>query len=219
MLIQFLLLFSMLIFILLYNTFRIEGLTNPYNSHSTPTSYLLIGDSMLKNDTYVDKGYSVTDQLRQYAPVDIVARDGAKIRDISQQLRAYHPSSSSPETTAVISIGGNNILEEIPFYNEEDIDTLFDEYKNTIIHINKILKIPPKQIILCNIYYPPSYIYRKYDKTITTWNKRLDKFASRSGFKILNVATTMNAEEDYTHEIEPSRIGGGKIVEELNGLF
>ena len=217
MIFQFLLL--ILIFILLYNTFRIEGLTNPYTSPGTPTSYLLIGDSMLKNDTYVDTGYSVTDQLRQYAKVETVARDGAKVSDISQQLRSYHPSSSSPAPTAVISIGGNNILEEIPFYNEKHIDNLFDEYKNTVIHVEKTLQFPPKHIILCNIYYPPSYMYRKYDKTITTWNKRLDKFASRHKFKILNVATTMNAEEDYTHEIEPSRIGGGKIVEELKGLF
>jgi hypothetical protein len=41
--------------------FRIEGLTNP---QLRPQTVLLIGDSMLKNYTYVDKGYSVSDQLR-----------------------------------------------------------------------------------------------------------------------------------------------------------
>ena len=218
MVIQFLLLFSILIllFIIRSNMFRIEGLTN---SQLRPQPVLLIGDSMLKNDTYVDKGYSVSDQLRQYTKVDIVARDGAKVQDISQQLLAYQPSSSSPAPTVVISIGGNNILEEIPYYNEEDISSLFDEYKNTIIHIKNTLPTESRNIILCNIYYPPSYMYRKYDKTITTWNKRLDQFASKHKFKILNVATAMNAEEDFTHEIEPSRIGGGKIVETLKGLF
>ena len=212
MVVQFLLLFCLLIII--HNTVRIEGLTN--SKRSLPSSYLLIGDSMLKNDIYVNKGESVSDQLRKYTKVDIIAEDNAKIQDIAHQLQSYTPTS--PASDLVISIGGNNILEEIPFYNGPDVDNLFDEYKNTIIHIKKTLKIPPNHIILCNIYYPPSYIFRKYDKTISKWNKLLNRFASTNGFKILNVATTMNAEEDFTHEIEPSHIGGGKMVAALNGL-
>jgi len=208
--IQFLLLFCLLI--LIYNTVRIEGLTNPLQ----PASYLLVGDSMLKNDTYVDMGDSVSDQLSKYAKVEIVAQDGAKILNVPTQLASFSPAD--PSTKVVFSIGGNNILEEIPFYNETDIESLFDEYKNTIIHIKNTLPIEPHNIILCNIYYPPSYIFRKYDKTITKWNKLLDSFASSNGFKILNVATTMNEQEDFTHEIEPSRIGGGKMVAALTGL-
>ena len=205
--IQFLLLLSILM--LIYYTVRIEGLTNPSNSRSK--SVLLLGDSVLKNDTYVDKGDSVTDQLRNYADVNIVAQDGAKILDIPRQLQSYQLQPTA--TKIVISIGGNNILEEIPFYNEEQIDNLFDEYKNTILHINS------SNIILCNIYYPPSYMYRKYDKTITKWNKLLDAFAKQHSFKILNIANIMNEQEDFTHEIEPSHIGGNKIVQALKQVI
>ena len=211
--IQFLLLLSILM--LIYYTVRIEGLTNPSNTRSK--SVLLLGDSVLKNDTYVDKGYSITDQLRNYVDVNIVAQDGAKILDISRQLQSYQLQPTANKI--VISIGGNNILEEIPFYNEEHIDNLFDEYKNTILHIKNVLQIRSSNIILCNIYYPPSYMYRKYDKTITKWNKLLDAFAKQHSFKILNIANIMNEQEDFTHEIEPSRIGGNKIVQALKQVI
>lgn len=208
--IQFLILFSILIVI--YKTFDIEGLTNM--SQPKPL-VILIGDSMLKNDSYVEDGQSVSDLLRSYAPVDIVAQDSAKIQDISQQLHLHQLGSTA---TVVFSIGGNNILDEIPSYNGADIDNMFDEYKQTILNQQAHHQLLSKHIILCNIYYPPLPIYEKYYLTIAKWNKLLDEFAGLRGFKILNVADIMNNKEDFTNEIEPSFVGGKKMVEALKEM-
>ena len=110
-------------------------------------TYILLGDSILKNDAYVSNGKSI-----EYLLVDknknihCYAKDNSKIVDIYSQISKIPIELNSPNTLVFISAGGNDILSHYVDQNQDITNTsvlkpMFSAYKNLIKSIqNKITK-------------------------------------------------------------------------------
>lgn len=178
---------------------RIEGFSSKH--------IVLLGDSILKNDTYVKSNQNITKLLEQKGYViNCLAKDNALVENMYSQIN--HFKDINTDAYYVISAGGNNILQH------RDMDVAFREYKHFVTRLAKY--ILRDKIILCTIYYPPTYTH--YFTKIKEWNTELITFA-KDKYKLLRVDKFMNEDSDFTHRIEPSYIGSKKIVYYLNNIL
>ena len=99
-----------------------EGLTNNDN-------IVLIGDSILNNANYVPSGKSVFDILKTRTNNILnVAKDGATIIDLYEQLDKIPVELNKSETYLFISIGGNDILNKRLNLDSAEVTKLFNNY-------------------------------------------------------------------------------------------
>lgn len=130
--------------------------------HSGKQTYILLGDSILNNNAYVNDGKSVENLLyeRTNGKTICLAKDNSKIIHIYSQLEAIPESLNNNFTTIFLSVGGNDILS---FLEEQEknvkksnknnaIDSIFDSYKNLIKSIQST--IPNANLVLLDIYFP-----------------------------------------------------------------
>jgi hypothetical protein len=173
---------------------------------------VLMGDSILKNDTYVKKGHSVGDLVKSsHINTIVVAVDGGMIPDLNKQFNNIPSEVLTLNPTTVISIGGNDILQAYIFGDVNDysiVDEMFNRYKRFLDSINK------QNIVLCTIYYPRSSLYVRYYDLIELWNNKLIVYANTNNYKIIYLDEKINKSEYFTHDIEPSEMGG-RIISDI----
>ena len=136
---------------------------------------ILIGDSIFQNENYVEEGESIEDLLQHKATV--VAKDNAKILDVYDQLN-FIPESENIETNVIVVSAGGNDLDYIykDLGKDENLDIIFNNYKELIMEINKKTKT---QIVLSTIYYPTSKDYKPYLPIVKEWNKLVIDFRQK----------------------------------------
>ena len=195
-----------------YNSYKFkEGF---YVNNKT---YILLGDSILKNDAYVSNGKSI-----EYLLVDknknihCYAKDNSKIVDIYSQISKIPIELNSPNTLVFISAGGNDILSHYVDQNQDItntsvLKTMFSAYKNLIKSIQN--KIPKAKIILLDIYYPNNLTYKKFHYIIKEWNSMIYDYANLQNFKVIRISSYLTQNEDFSFGIEPSSNGGKKIAD------
>ena len=111
-----------------------------------------------------------------------------------------------------VSIGGNDLLNVYENNDTNDtnlFDMIWNLYKSTILNLSRITQC---NIILTDIYYITDSNYARYIPIIEKWNANLYTFANNHNFKVFKISKLLTKPEDFTNGIEPSIIGGTKMV-------
>ena len=206
--------------------------TDIRKSSSSLHSILLMGDSILKNNSYVKYGYAVEDILRLNTDIRfyMFAKENAKISDVYNQLQEleyidiavynnFFDISNDGTTLLFLSVGGNDILEYYKLngvITSNEINTIFNKYKLLITAIRN--KLPYIRIKLINLYHVNNDKYRDINQSIDLWNTLLNEYASDSNNKvdgIMDLTHLITAPDDLRQIIEPSEVGGKKIANKI----
>ena len=223
----YLYIFILLCFILAvsyYNTlvYANNSFTESFNSDKQ--SFILLGDSILKNDAYVPNKNNICSLLieRTNGKTICLAADDSKIVNIYNQISNIPENLNNTNTTIFLSVGGNDILSQIenkdenPFNNTKLLETIFVSYKKLVKSIQD--KLPDANIVLVDIYYPDNSKYEKYHAIINKWNNQIYDYAKNSKNNInsvLKISTILTQKDDFTVDIEPSSKGSEKLIESI----
>ena len=188
--------------------------------NSDKQSFVLLGDSILKNDAYVSDGKSVENLLieRTNGKTTCLAIDHSKIVDVYSQIDKIPDNLNSNLTTIFLSAGGNDILTHYVDQGNDSTDTsilgtMFAAYKNLIKSIQK--KLPNANIVLLDIYYPDNMTYKQYHSVIDSWNKMIYEYATQNGLSVLKISGVLTKPDDFSFGMEPSAIGSRKLVDAI----
>ena len=88
-------------------------------------------------------------------------------------------------------------------------DMIWNLYKSTILNLNRNTQC---NVILTDIYYITDSTYAKYIPIIKKWNNNLYQFANKHNFNVFKISKILTKPQDFTNGIEPSVIGGTKMV-------
>ena len=203
-----------------YNTLR--NRREPFESNTT--TIVLLGDSILKNNAYVENGNSVEDILikKTEGRTRCLAKDQATIGSMKTQLDLVPPDLNNANTTVFLSVGGNDIIqtyvEELKTY-ESDKDALikvFADYTDLVKRIRK--QMNKAKLVLVDIYYPTSDKYKDYHPLIKDWNALLHQYAANKQNNIdgvLKISEVVTKSDDFTFDYEPSDKVGVKIADQI----
>ena len=205
-----------------FNTYCNTAYKESFNTEKQ--TFVLLGDSIFKNDAYVSDGKSVEKLLeeRTNGKTKCLAVDQAKIIDIYDQIESIPEDINNTNTTIFLSAGGNDIL---TYYVENDkgnktdpniLNPMFSAYKKVVKNIQS--KFPNTNIVLLDIYYPENLKYKQYQPIISEWNKKIYKYAEdpkNNIASVLKISTILTSKEDFSFGIEPSSKGGEKMVESI----
>ena len=206
-------LLSIIIIVHFFSTTR-EGFT------TKPQTIILLGDSILKNDIYVE--LSVEDMLKKQVDCDIVslARDKTTVVDVYKQIDNIHEGLNRPSTLIFLSVGGNDIIENYidgPMdvtKNKDYINKIFESYQLLIKSLQ--VKADKSRIFLLDIYYPKDKKYETYYPLIDIWNKKQREYVDKSNIEgIVKISDKLTQPEDFVFSIEPSVRGGKKIADAI----
>ena len=216
------------LYILILICFIVEvSYWNTYNSFKesfNPNSdmFILLGDSILQNGIWISEGKSIDYILneRTKGKTLSLAVDGSKIVDVYSQINEI-PSNINKITRIFLSVGGNDILYHYVENNNDPTNTdvlipMFSAYKKVVQAIQS--KLPNANIVLLDIYYLDNLKYSKFHNVIGKWNDLIYKYAEDKKNNIeavLKISEILTKPEDFTFDIEPSSIGGVKLVNEI----
>ena len=216
----YLYIFFLFCFLFFYNVN--EGFIN----NQTEKTYILLGDSILKNDSYVSDGKSIENLIaKRTKNVYCFAEDNSKIVDVYSQINEISIEFNSPNTLIFLSVGGNDILTHYVDQNQDITDTsvlkpMFSSYKNVIETIQN--KLPNVKLILLDIYYPDNLQYRQFHSIIKEWNSMIYDFAKNPKnniYSVIRISRRLTQNEDFSFGIEPSSSGGKKIANLILGTY
>ena len=204
---------AVLVFYLYWNTFE------TFNNKAAikPSTIILLGDSILKNNIYVEDGQSVEDYLskKTEATIHCFAKDDSVIINVYTQLYKLHANdttnTNTTKTCIFLSIGGNNILR-----GEETVSRIFKQYIELVEKIQE--DMPKTKIVLINLYYPTDEKYQKYYSSIQNWNELLEAYAKDQHIDVLDASIILTKSSDFTYDIEPSEIGGNKLANKIASI-
>jgi lysophospholipase L1-like esterase len=190
-----------------------EESKEPFSSN---TVMVLLGDSVLKNESYVQSGLSVSEYLKSKVPSTYsYALNDSTIVDVYHQLGQIPLDYNHPNCCIFFSVGGNDILSN-HVENIESLRPIFIAYTKLIRSIKT--RMDKSKLFLVNIYYPSSLKYSQYTPILAEWNKMIDDYAYNSANNIAGVVRLneiLKEKSDFTHEIEPSESGGLKVAEAI----
>lgn len=183
---------------------------------------VLLGDSILKNNSYVSDGKGVDNILEERnAKVFSLAENNSKIVDVYGQISKIPLDINYASTTIFLSSGGNDILS---FYVDQHGDTTDTGFLNTMLAAYKKLvksiqtRMNSCKIVLVDIYYPTSNQFAQYKPILEKWNELISSYARENSLGLLEISKTVTGSEDFTLGIEPSEKGGTKIAEQILGF-
>ena len=190
-----------------YKTLK-EGLTN----NKTQT-IILIGDSVLNNENYVQSGKSVSEQLQnKFSNVINLSNDGATIQDLYGQIDNISNDLNNSSTYIFISSGGNDILNKKSGLSANELTNIFNLYLRFIKSLKT--KLPNAKINILNLYLPTNPKYQSYKSTIDTWNTLIEQNSKNIGemYIVVDIHSVLTSSEDFVYDIEPSEKGSEKIA-------
>ena len=220
----YLYIFILISFVCLVSYYNTYMATHMEAFTAKPQTFILLGDSILKNDAYVSDGKSVDDLLKERTNGASICRavDHSKIVDIYSQLEKLPAEMDSSSTTIFLSAGGNDILSnyvdrEKDVTDSTTINTIFTDYKKLINNIQT--KFSKANIVLMDIYYPTDSKYKKYYTVINEWNEMVYDYSSKQYFSVVKISNLLTKPEDFSNEVEPSYNGSKKIVEAIMSAY
>jgi hypothetical protein len=201
-----------------YNTLFASLYTEHFENNSI-LNYILMGDSVLNNYSYVSDGENIEALLKKYSPnsnIVNLANTDITISQIPPQidkLSQLSEKQNNRNTIIFLSVGGNDILDNVENNKKPDFDHMFKEYKKLIESI-KIVS-PESKLYLLDLYFPRNKENQQYWPIITEWNNKFTRFAFDNNVSIFKVSSILTEPDDFTNKIEPSAIGGKKIVDAI----
>jgi hypothetical protein len=217
------LLFYIIFFIFIAILFYIEF--NYYSknleSFSNNDSIVLLGDSILKNNSYVRNGQSIEDILREKKSDKLYcfALNNSTIVDIYSQINNIPLNLNNENTSIFLSSGGNDILLQYVDKHDSDVsdmnilNVIFIAYKKMVKSLHT--KMNKSKIVLIDIYYPTSIQFSQYNHIIREWNLLIEKYANENSYGLLQISKIVTSSDDFTLSIEPSEKGGEKIAQNI----
>ena len=191
--------------------------------NSSKQTFVLLGDSIFKNNNYVSDGNSVDYLLSQKTQNKTIclATDDSTIVDVYNQISNVPDGLNNSTTTIFLSIGGNNIIShyvnnEYDSENADILGTIFAAYKKLVKIIQS--KLPNANIVLLDIYYPENLTYKQYHPIINKWNNMIytySKLSKNNIYGVLKVSNILTQPDDFTLGIEPSATGSKKLVDAM----
>ena len=159
-----------------YNTLLGSDLLQEPFVPGNEKTYILLGDSILKNNNYAKHGKGIDDLLieRNEGNVTSLALDNSTIVDVYKQISSIPIDKNTPDTLIFLSVGGNNILQNYVEQSNNDLNditylkTIFAAYKTLVRTLRE--KMTQSQLVLVDIYYPENVKYQVYRDLITKWN-------------------------------------------------
>ena len=198
------------------------------------TQLVLLGDSIIDNKTYVlDGEFSVLEhiQSKSETPVTQLALDGATTDDvISNQINVIPFGTSH----IVLSVGGNDLLNEIGFLMEDFkytpnqvlkrchslIAPITQKYESIVSQLQTTSRA---NLLLCTVYEGNLEDSAIYDDIaissramLSLFNDSIYKIHNMFKTEILELRNIFVSPEDYANPIEPSHIGGEKFAKAIN---
>ena len=191
-------------------------------SFSSNKSIVLLGDSILKNNSYVTDGKGVDNIIEERSDKNIelysLAENNSKIVDVYSQINKIPLSINNKSTTIFLSSGGNDILS---FYIDQHGDTTDTGFLNTMLAAYKKLvksiqtRMDLCQIVLLDVYYPTSNQFAQYKPILEKWNSLIATYARENSLGLLQISQIVTSNDDFTLGIEPSEKGGQKIAQSI----
>jgi len=188
---------------------------------------VLLGDSIFDNTPYVPRGADVLTQLRALVPastrVEMLARDGARMRDLPRQLQLVPHEA----THVLISIGGNDVLQHVAVLDAparsvsqallvlaERVATFEREYAETLA----AARSSRRKTTVCTIYegaLAPS-MATAARTALALFNDAIVRTASELQLDLIELRLVCTETADYVSAIEPSAQGAAKIARRLH---
>ena len=223
--------FYLYIFILCLIIIGVSSFTHYYKyyvlkehfSNNSSKTYVLLGDSIIKNNSYVKNGKGIDDILNEKTNGNsyCYAKNDSKIVDIYSQLDSIPSDLNNKNTIVFLSVGGNDILnnyvdKDVNVKNTKILEPIFNSYKKLIESIQT--KMNESKFVLIDIYYPTNIKFAQYKPILEEWNKMISDLASSSSnnnLQVLNISNVLIESTDFTLNIEPSETGGEKISNQI----
>lgn len=216
-----------LVFIILavsfYTQYKYESMNMEsfLNNNNTKNNIVLLGDSILKNNSYVKNGQSIEDILRENKGDNLycLALNNSTIVDVYSQIDSIPLELNNENTSIFLSSGGNDILSQYVDKHDSDVsdthvlNVIFIAYKKMIKSLQT--KMNKSKIVLIDIYYPTSNQFSQYKPIVQEWNKLLEKYAREKSYGLIQISKSVTASDDFTLSIEPSEKGGEKIARSI----
>jgi len=205
----------------IYNQSNIEEFTT--NKNINNTSYqkhvVLLGDSVFKNNAFVNPSYAIEELLRKKTndKVHCLAKDGALIKDVYNQIDYIPYECNNKESIIFLSIGGNNLLKNnIRLHKSDTANDIFKTYKELVKKLKT--SFSKCKLVLLNLYIPPNINKIKkndyFVENIKIWNNKVYNYVTSNNntFNLLKIDTLLYKPDDFVSNYEPSIKGGYKIV-------
>ena len=196
-----------------------------FSSNKSSRSIVLLGDSILKNNSYVTDGKGVDNiieerSLKNDQNIELysLAENNSKIVDVYSQINKIPLDINNKSTIIFLSSGGNDILS---FYVDQHGDTTDTGFLNTMLaaYKNLIKSIQTRmnlcQIVLLDIYYPTCNQFAQYRPILEKWNGLIATYARENSLGLLQISQSVTSNDDFTLGIEPSEKGGEKIAQSI----
>jgi hypothetical protein len=190
------------------------------SNNKSDKTYILLGDSILKNNSYVKNGKGIDNILNEKTNnnTHCYAKDESTIVDIYSQLDSIPSEMNEKSNTIFLSVGGNDILnnyadKEVSVKDTKVLGPMFNAYKTLIKSIQT--KMNDSKLILLDIYYPRNIKLAQYKPILQEWNKMISDFASTNNLQVINISNILIESTDFTLNIEPSETGGKKIADNI----
>ena len=208
---------------------------------------VLAGDSIFDNGSYVpgqpDVAQQLRNQLGEDSNVTLLAIDGDVTKDVHNQL------TQLPEDTShlFISVGGNDALGLLHIFTDpvssvgegflkfSRVQTTFQQEYKAMLENALSLNIPTT---ICTIYKPcfyhpdmsrvGSYVGNGVTITdlqnvsvtaLTAFNDVILQEAVTTGIPLMDLRVMYDNVADYANPIEPSTIGGQKMVSVMESII
>jgi hypothetical protein len=196
-----------------------------FSSNKISRAIVLLGDSILKNNSYVPDGKAVDNILEERSlkndkniELYSLAENNSKIVDVYSQINKIPLDINNKSTIIFLSSGGNDILS---FYVDQQGDPTDTGFLNTMLAAYKKLiksiqtRMDLCQIVLLDIYYPTSKQFAQYKPILEKWNSLIADYARENSFGLLQISQVVTSDDDFTLGIEPSEKGGEKIAQSI----
>lgn len=217
--------FGLILFIIAvsyWNTYC-SSFIESFSSNKSSRAIVLLGDSILKNNSYVSDGKAVDNiieerSLKNDKNIELysLAENNSKIVDVYSQINKIPLDINNKNTIIFLSSGGNDILS---FYVDQNGDTNDTGFLNTMMAAYKKLvtgiqtRMNLCQIVLLDVYYPTSNQFAQYKPILEKWNSLIATYAREKSFGLLQISLVVTSNDDFTLGIEPSEKGGEKIAQ------
>lgn len=187
---------------------------------------VLLGDSIFDNGRYVPGKPSVIDQLATElggrGRATLLAVDGDVTRDVGAQ-RERLPADA---THLVVSVGGNDALPHTrlldkPLNNASELLVALaqaqDGFRADYRRMLDGVRSHGKPVAVCTIYDSnfAGMQKRLADVALAVWNDVILREAGAAGVPVIDLRRIFTVRADYSNPIEPSEVGGAKMVKAI----
>ena len=190
---------------------------------------VLLGDSIFDNARYVPGRPSVIEQLRQALPrgwlASLLAVDGHITEDVVNQLKDL-PADA---THLVVSAGGNDALGESSILSDAActvgealclIHEVRTRFRNSYRAMLEALSAIGKPTAVCTVYDAIPGLGPTEQAALAGFNEVILREAFLAALPVIDLRLVCDRPSDYSQvsPIEPSVVGGAKIVRAITGM-